>query len=126
MEKFERGCKINFVDENNVFVGYDLSQCCCEDADWIVTDKEPSMFSDVDDGGLRGEDIPWQALRFDTRYFKVLPDPDGRLDSGGAVTFRMIADGLEFFLTLYNCQNGYYGHGFEASIGGQKWQEGGL
>ena len=31
MKKFETGSKINFVDENNVFVGYDLSQNCCSD-----------------------------------------------------------------------------------------------
>jgi len=24
--------KINFVDDNNVFVGYDLTQQCCENA----------------------------------------------------------------------------------------------
>ena len=30
---------INFVDENNVFVGYDLEQQCCEEADWFFTDN---------------------------------------------------------------------------------------
>jgi len=34
MEIFEREDeRINFVDENNVFVGYELGAMCCEEAD---------------------------------------------------------------------------------------------
>ena len=32
--------KVNFVDENNVVLGYDMEQCCCEDAGWFISDNE--------------------------------------------------------------------------------------
>lgn len=31
-------CKINFVDENNVFLGYSMGQDCCEYAEWFISD----------------------------------------------------------------------------------------
>jgi hypothetical protein len=40
MKKFEDNGKINFVDENNVFMGYDMERSCCEVADWFISPKE--------------------------------------------------------------------------------------
>ena len=37
MKILEIGEKINFIDENNVFVGYDLGQNCCENASWFIS-----------------------------------------------------------------------------------------
>ena len=31
---------VNFVDENNTLIGYDMSQCCCEDADWFISEAQ--------------------------------------------------------------------------------------
>lgn len=45
MKIFERDGKINFVDENNVLLGYDMSQDCCEHADWFILD---TIYSDKD------------------------------------------------------------------------------
>ena len=36
----EDGDKVNFIDENNVILGYDLTQDCCEQASWFIADNE--------------------------------------------------------------------------------------
>lgn len=41
--------KVNFVDENNVVLGYDLSQDCCEHADWFIADKPQLLGSIVEE-----------------------------------------------------------------------------
>lgn len=41
MKIFEdREYKVNFVDVNNVLVGYDLSQSCCEYAGWYIMNRQ--------------------------------------------------------------------------------------
>ena len=32
--------KVNFVDSNNVMLGYDMEQNCCEVATWCFTDSD--------------------------------------------------------------------------------------
>jgi len=39
MRIFEKDGKINFVDENNVIVGFDYSACCCEQFGYIIADQ---------------------------------------------------------------------------------------
>lgn len=120
MKYFEKSNKYNWVDDNNVFVGYDSGQCCCEQADWFISDIEEINTQ----GSSITEDL--ESYSFDTSYFEDVNSPDIN-DSGGMVRFRMInPDGKELFLHLYNSHNGYYSHGFEATINGQKWQENSL
>ena len=100
--------KVNFVDENNVLIGYDLSQCCCENADWFITpdernntDKTPQPTS---------KDVA--NYSFDPDYFVAVEACD--LDMGGMVRFRLVAEGQpDLYLHLYNSHNGYYSHGFD-------------
>lgn len=119
MKVFDRDCKWNFVDDNNVFVGYYNQQECCENADYLLTKTIPKSHDEpsIDPDELDG-------YNFDTKFFqKVVMD----LDAGEAVAFRLVKDASEdVFLTLYNYHNGYYGHGFEATIGGIDWQNGNL
>lgn len=120
MKIFEKDEKVNFVDENNVFVGYDLSQSCCEQAGWFISDipsteeRENEFEGDLTD------------YRFDTTFFEEEPEGfDG--DSGGMVRFKLIAENKKpLYLQIFNSQNGYYGHGFDATINGQDWQSGRL
>ena len=107
--------KVNFVDENNVCLGYDLQQGCCENADWFISDKEVETY-DVDELKFDVEDYV-----FDPVYFKEV-NCSG-LDEGGMVRFRLVNGDSELFIHLYNCQNGYYGHGFEFKIGDEIRQE---
>lgn len=104
--------KVNFADENNVLLGYDNHQSCCEDADWFLSEAVPG---DVDEGRI---DPPSDLCdySFDTSFHVAQTPPS--VDAGGMDTFRLVADGgRELFLTLYNCHNGYYGHGFEMKCG---------
>jgi hypothetical protein len=121
------GEKVNFADDNNVMVGYDMSQSCCESADWFIADKvaevmpkNPSQERELD------------GYQFDKKFFKEISDIKSEgsdwnaLDEGGMVVFRLVNGDKEKFLHLYNCHNGYYGHGFEMKIGNSVLREGSL
>lgn len=112
MKKFEKDGKINFVDENNIFVGYDNIQNCCEEADWFISKEKPRTITGDQEFNLDG-------FVFDKDFFErtVLDQCD--LYSGDSVLFRIVdKDNSEAFLCLYNSHNGYYGHGFTMDIGG--------
>ena len=118
MKRFETGGKINFIDENNVFVGYDIEQSCCEHADWFISMKEPNKIEDF-------KDLDFDNYVFDKTFFKENPLHKDDVDDGGSVLFRLVDHtGGEAFLCLFNSHNGYYGHGFELKIGGQSIKEG--
>jgi len=104
--------KVNFVDDNNVLVGYDLSQCCCEHADWFIADEPTSH--------IRGnEDLPdLDGFQFDTEFFEE--KAERHHDAGATAIFRMVnAAGEEKYLHLFNIHNGYYSHGFTMSVNGE-------
>ena len=111
--KGDWGEKVNFVDENNVFVGYDMSQNCCEQAEWFIADKILTKMPIERCNGNGLEDY-----RFDPNFFErpdALKESDGNgnsdaLYNGGMVVFRMTDGKNEKFLHLFNCHNGYYGH----------------
>lgn len=128
MKEDERwNTKWNFVDSRNVLCGYDSSQNCCEHAGFVFTKALPTELGSIDRANI-DENTPLEDLEkmlhldkyiFDTKFFhehEAHPD----CDAGGAVTFKLVPwaaeDELEmtpWYLTLYNCHNGYYGHGFE-------------
>ena len=110
MQIFDRDLKINFVDENNVFLGYDLQQDCCEHADWFIADTEqeqPLESGHGDYGGLKD-------FVFDTGFIKEIKPSD--CEDGGMAIFRITNGVRERFIHIYNSHNGYYGHGFEFGI----------
>jgi len=120
--------KVNFVDDNNVLVGYDTHQDCCEQAGWFLSLTEDNEIKEDTIKDVEG-------YQFDVKYFvDVEPKQEGCedykyscLDSGRMIRFRLTLEGKpDVFLHIYNSHNGYYGHGFEAKIGGLKWQEGTL
>lgn len=116
MKIFDRDEKINFVDKNNVFVGYDTSQNCCETVDWFISKIEENK------ARYEKEDIDLDDYIFDTNYFEEIRGED--FDEGGMVRFKMTAkDKPNLYLHLFNCHNGYYRHGFESKIGEEKWKE---
>ena len=110
MKIFERDGKINFVDDNNVFVGFDYSQSCCEYFGWSLTKEFPTDFWKGENG------INPDGYRFDREYFKdEVPGLD--VDAGGVVVFRLVKEEDQIFLMLWNSHNGYYGHGFSMECG---------
>lgn len=119
--------KVNFVDADNVLVGYDMGQSCCEHADYFISkteDNEPAEDNGIAEG--------LEAYFFDKTYFvKVEPKKlewgSSILENGEMVRFKLVAIGKpDLFLHLYNSHNGYYGHGFEANIDGVQWESGTL
>jgi hypothetical protein len=125
MRFFDRDGKWNWVDENNVFLGYDNMQGCCENAGYTYSVLEP-MTEDQIISYKKHPEPDLTNYVFDKAYKK---DLDGDFDEGGAVVFCLqskIAPSDKLYLTLFNYHNGYYGHGFEFSIGGKTAHEGTL
>ena len=112
MQVFERDGKVNFVDENNVFLGYDLNQDCCEHADWFVADAPQEGQPETEREGI----TDLNGFAFDTAFFKQVEGRD--FDGGGMAIFRIVNGETEKFVHILNLQNGYYGHGFNFIVGG--------
>lgn len=127
MKIFEGGpgtwaCKTNFVDKNNVVVGFDSSQSCCEYFGYLITAFIPTSTSEEAEEN-RPEVL--EPYVFDTAFVHndAVPDSDG----GGSVTFKLWAIGQpDLYLTLFNHHNGYYGHGFDMAIGDKVLHDGTL
>ena len=106
------GAKVNFVDNNNVLVGYDMESNCCEDFGWYISQQKRN---DTDDDIPVTDDV--EGYVFDPGYFEQSEIANG--DCGGIVRFRLICEGKpDLFLHLFNDHNGYYAHGFTVSHSG--------
>lgn len=119
------GNRLNVIDENNVVVGFDYTQDCCEDFGYYFTLKEPVKYTYNDEPKLT---FNHDEYFFDTSYHKNALDLDEYGDEygdGEACSFKLVnKKEAEVFLVLYNCHNGYYGHGFDMKIGGDVKYEG--
>ncbi len=115
------GDKANFVDKNDVFVGYDLSQDCCETADWYIKDSITPYKYDTDEDSKETPDV--EDYVFDKDFFESVESGD--LDEGEMVVFKLVAESKpDLYLHLFNCHNGYYGHGFEVKHSGEIVRQG--
>lgn len=120
----EEAYKTNFIDENDVFVGYDTSQQCCESWSWFIAKDK----NEEDSSGFKvipENDLPeaLQGYVFDTKYFEEKGSSTD--EDNSIVQFRLVKKGEKnLYLSLTNSHNGYYSHGFIAKVGGEVWQEG--
>lgn len=114
--------KVNFVDENNVMLGYDLDQSCCECAGWFIHSSVLPIIP-TDENGKKIEYSNLSPINtitdledwvFDTGFIATIKD-ERNLDEGKIVVFRITRDKAERFIHIYNCHNGYYSHGFTFS-----------
>ena len=122
MMYFDRDGKHNFADTNNVVVGYDSEQCCCEGAGWFVCPDLPTDAIGAD----AILDFDFEPYAFDQKFISHINDTE-TLDSGGAVAFKLVAEGKhDRYLVLFNAHNGYYTHGFKMERDGKVVCEGGL
>ena len=120
MRIFRSGYKVNFVDTNDVLVGYDFGEQCCERFGYFFSDVPPPC---VEDSGPPNYKMPDENepedladFCFDKNYFN---------NSEELATFRLIGP-RQLYLSLYNIHNGYYSHGFEMSVGGEIIRDGKL
>lgn len=131
-----QGTKINFVDTNDILVGFNNSQDCCENFGWFYSEKIPTGIQD------RNTPQDLENYFFNKDFFQkiVLPENAQVLDGGGIVVFKLV-EGLnlpsayyavknpqitpkEIYLCLYNAHNGYYSHGFNMDVGGETLHSG--
>lgn len=109
---------VNFIDKNNVLVGYDTTQNCCESAGWYLSPTAEQNDNEIVSGDCEGWIPDNDALEFfadwifDIEFCQEteLDDDDGDYDC--EAVFRMTKGNSEQFLHLYNHHNGYYSHGF--------------
>ena len=113
---FTEGVKVNFVDENNVFCGYDLNQDCCEYADWFIDSKIWRDDIPDDSKNLQPIDEDLSGWVFDKEFFEEIGNSE-KYDEGGMVVFKITKGKEEKFIHIFNSHNGYYSHGFEFKSG---------
>ena len=112
---------MNFVDESNVYLGYDMNQSCCEYADWFIADTPQEKYPDNITAYQKADGL--DGFVFDKDFFKET-DGEECFDAGRMAIFR-ISDGVsEKFIHIFNSHNGYYGHGFNFAIDGKTLQDG--
>lgn len=119
MKVFEDFGRINFVDENNVFVGFCDNQNCCEYFGYVFVKVLPEWVNGNNTlGALKLSELELKDFNFDINFFKELevreePANSDRGD-GGSISFRLVNNlNEEIYLILFNHHNGWYSHGFE-------------
>jgi len=115
------GSKVNFVDDNNILIGYDNEDDCCAQGGWFISDKKDEWLDET----FKEEALDMPGWNFDMKYCEFLEHPDGYRESeNDAAQFRLVKDDDEKFLTLYNFHNGYYSRGFEVIVNGKEERSG--
>ena len=120
------GCrKINFVDDNNVFVGYEYEDQCCEQFGFYITNEEPKEVDFSLNETIHGLHY---RHNFDTEYCKHIEGENREDTITTGVVFKLTKSGVEdAFLVLYNSHEGHYHHGFKfgtVGCGDEFMQEG--
>lgn len=99
--------KCNWIDQNNVVVGYDYIRQCCEVFGWGVYDKETRVRVADDPCGMPyhfGAVCDYE--QFEPQEFYEEPDLD---------QIELLPDDGKspvLVFEFYNCHNGYYHHEF--------------
>lgn len=119
MKHFDRDGKDNFVDVNNVFVGFDNNSKCCEEFGWFISKEIPTM---IDDGLY----IPTDGYVFDVGFIQEVSFDEKHGNGSSGVVFRLTKGDDVIYLTLHNTHNGYYYHGFNMVVGGRVVESGSL
>lgn len=112
--------KVNFVDKNNVVLGYNLDQQCCECAGWFVSDVPHLEATFPKDENDNSSDEFWEGYEFDTSY-----QEEAFRDEVGILIFKAVKLGSpDRYIHMYNVHNGYYGHGWNWSNNGKEIEGG--
>lgn len=117
MKVFDRDGKLNFVDINNVVVGFDNEGQCCEHFGYYYVYDERQKHNVQYDGSDYITDDMLADYNFDPSYCKEINDEYGE---EMVVQFRLTSCLMhsDIYLRLYNHHNGYYSHGFNMDVGG--------
>ena len=118
--------KVNFVDTDNVVLGYDTSVQCCEQAGWFISDtpiRDGSFWTELDElqvDMVKGTPVVMKNYSFDPTFMETLNGDSCGCDSGGMAIFRIVYKNNKIqgqkFLHIYNAHNGWYSHGFHFTV----------
>ena len=109
---------INFIDSSDNFVGYDYSQCCCEQFGYaVLSDISDYNNKDVSDIDVSGEEWVFDTER-DPKSVDLGDDYSDDGDAAIAFALKNKSTGDVAYLILYNYHNGYYAHGWDSSFAG--------
>lgn len=104
--------KVNFIDDNNVLVGYSLQQDCCEDAFWTIGESEDGKGTILHRGdNTEPKEFELSNYVFDSTFHNL--EEDGC--EAYVAIFKLISyhkSHPDLYLRLENHHNGYYSHGF--------------
>ncbi|MBW2977423.1 hypothetical protein KY331_01115 [Candidatus Woesearchaeota archaeon] len=129
MKIFERsskkgwGNRLNIVDKNNVVVGYDYNQGCCEDFGYLFTTNIENIHKTNNYLSIKEScDFEHEDYVFDTNFYENV---SFEKHDGAAAIFKLVAkEKKPVYLVLYNYHNGYYSHGFKMKKEGNKIHKG--
>ena len=99
---------VNFIDENDVYIGYDMGKDSCKDDDWFgwfISDSINKESIPED----RQNDSNINDFVFDPLFFMEVENTS-LLEEGKMAIFRLTSGESEKYLHLFNVHNGYYCH----------------
>ena len=98
--------KVNFIDKNDTFVGFDMEGQCCENYGWYIANSVTDQVQEE----IRCAEGFW---------FDITADPvEYSTDDCYTVAFKLVnSSGEILYLHLFNEHNGYYSHGWNTSFG---------
>jgi len=106
----------NFVDDNNVILGYCAEPDCCEHFGFKIILGGVEVASDKTD--IEETNAVIDGFEFDPSFADVVKSIEEYSDQcAGVAEFRATRGDAEIRIRLFNYHNGYYGHGFEFSHG---------
>ena len=103
--------KRNWIDQNDIVVGYDEDRQCCEDFGWGVYNAETKERLQDDPAGLL---YHFGDADTDVDFDNALTDLDGD-SNNDIIHIELLPDdgkSPKLILEFYNCHNGYYHHDF--------------
>lgn len=113
--------KFNWVDENNIVVGFDADSSCCEFFGYAYLKEKPIAPINDLQSLSKLPDFDLSDYRIDPNFHE---SPDGDLEQGKAALFRLVKLGNpqgDRFLLIFNSHNGYYSHGLTATKQNSPW-----
>ena len=106
----------NFVDDNNVVLGYCAEPCCCEHFGFKIISGGAEVADHKTD--IEATNAVLDGFEFDPEFAEVANASEEDSDQcSGVAEFRATRGDAEIRIRLFNYHNGYYSHGFAFSRG---------
>lgn len=95
--------KVNYVDDNNLFAGFDMECDCCEYPSHRIEDSDGNII-----------EPNYKNLFYDLIFTGELPEEDEWCDTCTArIPLKHKTTNERYYLVFSNCHNGWYAHGYE-------------